>query len=282
MATPRPDLPALRGRRGDRRATAKDAGDRFPDVTMVATEFRAALEGTSVEIAAGPTRNPYKGLRAFSRRTPSTSSAERPSTAAIRSLAEDDPAARFLAVVGPSGSGKSSVVRVGLVPAMRRGVIPGSERWYVIELLPGSHPFRDLESALLGVAVEPPPSFMEVLERDELGIARAAERVLPQPRCRAPHRRGPAGRALHDDGDPSEPGSSEPASGDARAKRQTRVVATLRADFYDVPSRVPRFGDLLAARTEAITPMSPEELERAIVAPADQAGLVWNRARLPR
>ena len=52
------------------------------------------------------------------------------------------------------------------------------------------------------------------------------------------------------------------------------MVATLRADFYDAPLSVPGFGDLLAARTEAITPMSPEELERAIVAPADQAGLV--------
>ena len=55
---------------------------------------------------------------------------------------------------------------------------------------------------------------------------------------------------------------------------RVRVVATLRADFYDAPLSVPGFGDLLAARTEAITPMSPEELERAIVAPADRAGFV--------
>ena len=48
---------------------------------------------------------------------------------------------------------------------------------------------------------------------------------------------------------------------------------TLRADFYDAPLSVPGFGDLLAARTEAITPMSPDELERAIVAPAEQAGV---------
>ena len=51
-------------------------------------------------------------------------------------------------------------------------------------------------------------------------------------------------------------------------------MTTLRADFYDAPLSVPGFGDLLAARTEAITPMAPEELERAIVAPADQAGFV--------
>ena len=37
--------------------------------------------------------------------------------------------ARVLAVVGPSGSGKSSVVRAGLLPALAGGVLPGSERW---------------------------------------------------------------------------------------------------------------------------------------------------------
>ena len=165
------------------RATAKDAGDRFPETTMIAAELRAALEGTRVvDEATGPTRNPYKGLRAFLEADAvDFFGREAVTTRLIRSLAEDDPAARFLAVVGPSGSGKSSVVRAGLVPALRRGAIPGSERWYVIELLPGSHPFRELETALLGVAVEPPPSLLEVLESDELGIARAAERVLPDP-----------------------------------------------------------------------------------------------------
>ena len=35
----------------------------------------------------------------------------------------------LLAVVGPSGSGKSSAVRAGLLPALASGVLPGSERW---------------------------------------------------------------------------------------------------------------------------------------------------------
>jgi serine/threonine protein kinase len=272
----RPDLP----READeviRRATAKDTGDRFPDITMVATELRAALEGTRVvEKAAGPTRNPYKGLRAFLEADAvDFFGREAVTKRLILSLAEDDPAARFLAVVGPSGSGKSSVVRAGLVPALRRSAIPGSEGWYVIELLPGSHPFRELEAALMGVAIEPPPSLMEVLERDELGIARAAERVLPDSEAellivvdqleelftmtedleRTRFLAGLRAATLEPDG-------------------RVRVVATLRADFYDAPLSVSGFGDLLAARTEAITPMSPEELERAIVAPADQAGLV--------
>src|SRR5262249_57544424 len=59
----------------------------------------------------------------------------------------------------------------------------------------------------------------------------------------------------------------EPGSG-------VRIITTLRADFFDAPLSIRGFGDLLAARHEALTPMSPEELERAIVAPADRGGLV--------
>ena len=37
--------------------------------------------------------------------------------------------ARFLGIVGPSGSGKSSALRAGLLPALAGGVLPGSEGW---------------------------------------------------------------------------------------------------------------------------------------------------------
>ncbi len=36
---------------------------------------------------------------------------------------------RFLAILGPSGSGKSSVVQAGLIPRIRDGAIPGSKQW---------------------------------------------------------------------------------------------------------------------------------------------------------
>ena len=46
----------------------------------------------------------------------------------------------LLAVVGPSGSGKSSAVRAGLLPALASGALPGSERWSVRVIRPGAHP----------------------------------------------------------------------------------------------------------------------------------------------
>jgi KaiC/GvpD/RAD55 family RecA-like ATPase len=53
---------------------------------------------------------------------------------------------RFLAVLGPSGSGKSSLVRAGLIPRLRRGAVPRSDRWAFIIIRPGRNPFGELEA----------------------------------------------------------------------------------------------------------------------------------------
>src|SRR5215468_11648230 len=58
---------------------------------------------------------------------------------------------RFLAVVGLSGSGKSSLVRAGLLPALRRGQLTGaSSRWRVAVTRPGSDPLGILARELNG------------------------------------------------------------------------------------------------------------------------------------
>jgi DNA-binding SARP family transcriptional activator/ABC-type glycerol-3-phosphate transport system substrate-binding protein len=263
-------------------ATAKDPRDRFPDIEGFAVALRAAVAGTGVVVAAAPApvgevRNPYKGLRAFLEADATDFfGREAVTQRLLRSLAEDDPAARFLAVVGPSGSGKSSVVRAGLVPALRRGAIPGAEGWFVVEVVPGHKPFREIEDALLSVAVDPPPSLMEELERDERGLLRAVDRILPDRDAElliVLDQFEEAFTLVDDDAGRARFLASLRAAA-LEPDSRIRIVATLRADFYDAPLSVPGFGDLLAARTEAITPMSPEELERAIVAPAEQAGLV--------
>jgi WD40 repeat protein len=53
---------------------------------------------------------------------------------------------RFLAVLGPSGSGKSSLVQAGLIPRLRTGAVSGSDRWGVIVIRPADHPFHGLEA----------------------------------------------------------------------------------------------------------------------------------------
>ncbi|MFN2245358.1 MAG: NACHT domain-containing protein [Anaerolineae bacterium] len=55
----------------------------------------------------------------------------------------------FVAVVGPSGCGKSSLVRAGLVPALRKGKLPGSRAWQIEFFKPGSQPLRALSMPLV-------------------------------------------------------------------------------------------------------------------------------------
>ena len=57
-----------------------------------------------------------------------------------------------------------------------------------------------------------------------------------------------------------------------------RVVATLRADFYDRPLQHRGLGELLRDGTEIVTPMTPHELERAITCPAEPHGITFEPA----
>ncbi|HET7929544.1 MAG TPA: WD40 repeat domain-containing protein, partial [Actinomycetota bacterium] len=59
----------------------------------------------------------------------------------------------------------------------------------------------------------------------------------------------------------------------ADPESRLRVIVTLRADFYDRPLVYPRFGELLAEGTEAVPPLTPDELERAIRGPAQRIGV---------
>ena len=61
----------------------------------------------------------------------------------------------FLGIVGPSGSGKSSVLRAGLLPALAGGVLPGSERWRRVLIRPGERPLDELRRMLASGAKDP-------------------------------------------------------------------------------------------------------------------------------
>jgi WD40 repeat protein len=186
------------------------------------------------------------------------------------------PDPRFLAVVGPSGSGKSSVVRAGLVPALRQGGVPGSERWFITDMIPGAHPLEELELALLRIAARPPSDLAEQLARDERGLLRAARLILPDD----------SASELLLVIDQFEELFTLVEDETARAhfldtlvaavtdpRSRVRVIATLRADFYDRPLRYTGLGELLRSRTEIVLPLAPDELEQAIVGPAKRAGV---------
>jgi len=259
-----------------RRATARRPRARFQDAGALAAALRAALEGTSAVLAKTEIRNPYKGLQPFSEAdAPDFFGRDALVDSLIERMAEPIAAARFLAVVGPSGSGKSSVVRAGLIPRLREGSLPGSEGWFVVEMHPGRDPFEELAEALLRVADTWPPRLADELAADRTGLLRAADALLP----------GQGGELLLFVDQFEELftlTASEPSRAAFLAALSTavsapgsrlRVVATLRADFFDRPLLYREFGDLLAARTEVVTPMSADELERAVIGPAKGVGL---------
>src|SRR5437764_3447106 len=74
---------------------------------------------------------------------------------------------RFLAIVGESGCGKSSLVRAGLIPGLYAGDLPEDEvtpQWRIALLRPGSDPIRNLARALMTLGTEPvnPPGIEAV------------------------------------------------------------------------------------------------------------------------
>jgi WD40 repeat protein/DNA-binding SARP family transcriptional activator len=234
--------------------------------------FRRALGPVARQGAQGTDgRNPYKGLRAFEEADAADFFGRELLT---RHLVERLHEARFLAVVGPSGSGKSSLVRAGLVPALRRGALPGSDMWRLVEMFPGAYPLEELEAALLRVADSPPGSLIEQLEDGERGLLRAVDRILP---------RGDSELVLVLD--QLEEAFTLVVDDERRAHFLTileravadphgrlRVVTTLRADFYDRPLLYSGFAELLRDYVEAVVPLRPDEFERAISGPAERVG----------
>ncbi len=222
--------------------------------------------------------NPYKGLRPFDEADAANFFGRENLTGRLVSRLDNDgeEMGRFLAVVGPSGSGKSSVVRAGMVPALRQGSIPGSSKWTILDVIPGTHPLEELEAALLRVAVNPPASLLPQLLEDERGLLRAVKRVLPADPAAAmlivldqfeevfTLVQDEATRRRFLDG-------LFVAATDLHSP--LRVVVTLRADFYDRPLLYRQAGELVRQRTEVVLPMSGDELERAIVRPAARTGV---------
>ena len=93
--------------------------------------------------------------------------------------------ARFLAVVGDSGSGKSSLVRAGLIPALQRGYMAeAGSRWEIALFRPGDDPVGNLARGLYrsGKDGDGRPDALQlqkILERNSMGLVQAATVILP-------------------------------------------------------------------------------------------------------
>jgi WD40 repeat protein len=172
----------------------------------------------------------------------------------------------FLAVIGPSGTGKSSLVQAGLIPALRRSGLFGTAQWVTRTFRPGERPLAALATALGG---------------GPGGPADAATRLLG--------RHGPDARLLLvvDQLEELFTVSLDPrdAFQDAllalAGLPRCHVVVTVRADFYP-ELMAARFWPVLRDHRLEIVPLQGEALRRAIELPAERAGVYVESALIER
>jgi WD40 repeat protein len=262
---------------------------RPPDISTIEARFVSALDlegepkavARLLDLAANVRREdapglglcPYKGLSYFDEADADLFVGREELTTRLveRVLSLNSSGTRFLAVVGASGSGKSSLVRAGLVPALRWN--KKSIDWQIHVLTPTAHPLESLAASLLGenASISAIAALMDDLARDPRSLQIFAKRrpgvragsnvllVLDQfeevfALCRSEDERSAfiAGLLM---------AASEPDG-------VVMVLITLRADFYAHCAKYIELREALAANQEYIGAMSEAELRRAIEEPA--------------
>ncbi|HKG53706.1 MAG TPA: helix-turn-helix domain-containing protein, partial [Anaerolineales bacterium] len=266
---------------------------RLPDIPTIEARFVPALGLQSepkaimrlLELAANVRREdapglglcPYKGLNYFDetdadlfvgRETLTAKLTERVLSLTSNGLTHKT---RFVAVVGASGSGKSSLVRAGLVPALRWN--RKSASWHIHILTPTAHPLESLAASLTteSESVSATATLMDDLLRDPRSLQIFAKRngqsepnshlllVIDQfeelfTLCRSEEEK----TLLI--------GNLLAASSEARGP--ISVVITLRADFYAHCADYVQLREALAENQEYIGAMNEDELRRAVEEPA--------------
>jgi WD40 repeat protein/DNA-binding SARP family transcriptional activator len=238
-----------------RRETARRVGIRAERTAAGRVELRSMESALAEDVAElqaasdqparaepGPTRVvcPFKGLAAFDVADAEYFyGRERLVAALVARLV----GASLLGVIGPSGSGKSSVLRAGLLPALAEGVLPGSEDWTPIVMRPGEHPPQDLDG-LVG-----PGRFVLAVDQFEETFTACHDEA---------ERRGFVDALV-------------------RLARRTDgrgvIVLALRADQYGRCAEHPELSRLLAADHVLVSALSRSEVRRAIECPAERVGL---------
>jgi WD40 repeat protein len=219
---------------------------------------------------------PYMGLDAFRESNQSVFFGR---SRLIDQLIEKLRTSRFLVVLGSSGSGKSSLVRAGLIPALKKGIIPGSEDWVYCEpIVPGSNPLENLAHT-----VQP-------LLEYSVGIETVINRLQNEPDYLAQLLAGHSGNNVVVIIDQFEEvftlctnealRNSFVANLMALFKSTDsnhRVIVTMRSDFEANVARLPDLQKEFDQNSFRITPFGASELRETIEAPAALVGLKFEQ-----
>lgn len=232
-------------------------------VSSVAPAAADVLEAEPVDAPPAPGPRPYLGLRSFESADAELffGRAELAETLLER-LAEglDDPGP--LAVVGPSGSGKSSLLRTSL--GAGRLAVPGSERWPRLLLAPGPTP---LESLVARVTGAPAGGMADEVRADPARLAALASRPSEERLVIVVDQLEELFTLC---GDERERSAFVDALAHA-ARRHALVVLAMRADFFAHAAALPGLVEPLS-RPIVVGPMTEPQLREAIEGPAAHGG----------
>ena len=199
----------------------------------------------------------------------------------MRQTTEGQPVNRFLAIVGASGSGKSSVARAGLIAALKQDAIAGSAHWPVTVFRPGPDPLESLAVALsrsLNVAqgASALSELIETFKKSEKTLHLIARQLLAE---------NALGMRLVILADQFEEVFTLSPAGEVRealirnllyaakvVQGQTVVIVTMRADFYGKCAVNSQLAAAFSDHHVLVGPMSEDELRRAIERPTRLVG----------
>jgi energy-coupling factor transporter ATP-binding protein EcfA2 len=271
-----PDLPGDLERVIDR-CLAKRKADRFGSARELLDALEPLLPGRAGRSLHRGEACPYPGLAAFQEADAARFFGRGSEVAGLVARVRDQP---LTAVVGPSGVGKSSFVRAGVIPALRAS----GETWEVHVTRPGRHPLQALATLVQPLThttsdglASPPEPHEAVVER----LRREPGSLGAWLRDRAAQKRGR--ELVFIDQleelytlavDPEERAAFAAClagvADDVAAP--VRVVVSLRSDFLDRVSGDPRLLEELSRGLVVLSPPGRAGLEEALVAPLAAAG----------
>ncbi|MEU6097786.1 DNA-binding protein [Streptomyces sp. NPDC047079] len=259
---------AQRGGQGASTLSQAAGGERLPTLPVVLAyvgacggdpeEWERRWRQAAAEVAAEPRAEdedaepPYRGLARFEPGDADVFFGRDELTDRLLTLTRSR---RFSAVFGPSGSGKSSLLRAGLIPRLRNPDQATPQPAALRVLTPGEHPLRTHEQRLTPNDGDG-DTWLIVDQFEELYTL-----------CHDQVERDQfIGRLLT----ATDPGS------------RLRVVIAVRADFLGRCAEHPGLTAALQDGTVLVGPMSRDELRQAIVKPAQAAGLIVERGLTAR
>ena len=200
---------------------------------------------------------------------------------------------RFLAIYGPSGSGKSSLARAGLIPELSRRPLPGRDRARVAVLVPGSHPLEALATVLAEIAtgdrtsISKAKDFAVVLQQPNSDgeyeglrqIADALPEIAIKPLVILVDQLEEV-FTLCEDQEARKAFISNLLCAAAESSKRVSVIATLRSDFLGLTQKNPHLNELVASQGFLVAAMNVEGLRQAITKPAELAGYPLDRSTI--